>query len=578
MGHVDHGKSTILDSIRGTAIVNSEPGAITQSIGASIIPLSVIKKICGRQIEQFKVNIDLPGILFIDTPGHAAFTNLRKRGGNLADIAILVIDVNEGPKDQTQEVLEIIKKYKIPFVVAANKIDLIPNWRITDYDLLQEISVQRTDVKEKLDEGIYKIVGWLSENGFQSERFDRVRDFTKEVAIIPLSAKTGTGIPEMLVILLTLVQKYMKQNMIYLSDENAKGTILEVKETKGDLRAMDVILYEGILRKGETIVVGTLNEPIVTKIRGLFQPASLNEMRDEKSEFKSVEEVYAATGVRIIAKGIENAVAGMPVIAVKNASDVEKVKKNVEENVNEVIIDTDSDGIVVKADSLGSLEALTTLLNQEKVHIKKATIGQINKKDILDARTSKDENKIILAFNIEPKKDIIELAKTEGVTIISDVIIYKLIERLQEIQDTITREKEMKILNAITSPFKIKVLKNYIFRQSNPAVVGVEVIAGVLKTGQNVMTKEGKVIGSIREIQKDMKNVKEAKKNEQVAVSITNAVVGRSFNGDDILYSDVKEDEYRKLKQLKKYLDNESIDILREISEIKRKNNPTWGI
>lgn len=578
MGHVDHGKSTILDSIRGTAIVNSEPGAITQSIGASIIPLSVIKKICGRQIEQFKVNIDLPGILFIDTPGHAAFTNLRKRGGNLADIAILVIDVNEGPKDQTQEVLEIIKKYKIPFVVAANKIDLIPNWRITDYDLLQEISVQRTDVKEKLDEGIYKIVGWLSENGFQSERFDRVRDFTKEVAIIPLSAKTGTGIPEMLVILLTLVQKYMKQNMIYLSDENAKGTILEVKETKGDLLAMDVILYEGILRKGETIVVGTLNEPIVTKIRGLFQPASLNEMRDEKSEFKSVEEVYAATGVRIIAKGIENAVAGMPVIAVKNASDVEKVKKNVEENVNEVIIDTDSDGIVVKADSLGSLEALTTLLNQEKVHIKKATIGQINKKDILDAKTSKDENKIILAFNIEPKKDIIELAKTEGVTIISDVIIYKLIERLQEIQDTITREKEMKILNAITSPFKIKVLKNYIFRQSNPAVVGVEVIAGVLKTGQNVMTKEGKVIGSIREIQKDMKNVKEAKKNEQVAVSITNAVVGRSFNGDDILYSDVKEDEYRKLKQLKKYLDNESIDILREISEIKRKNNPTWGI
>src|SRR3989338_9048939 len=125
LGNVDSGKTQLLDTIRNTAIVESEPGRITQSIGCSIIPIESIKKICGNMLENLKLEIKIPGFLIIDTPGHAAFTSLRKRGGNLADMAILVVDVNDGIKVQTIECIGILRQYKTPFVIALNKIDLI---------------------------------------------------------------------------------------------------------------------------------------------------------------------------------------------------------------------------------------------------------------------------------------------------------------------------------------------------------------------------------------------------------------------------------------------------------------------
>ncbi|MFH2028259.1 MAG: translation initiation factor IF-2, partial [Nanoarchaeota archaeon] len=315
LGHVDHGKSSILDKIRGTAIVKGEAGAITQAIGASIIPLDTIKNICGSLLSALNMKLRIPGLLFIDTPGHAAFTNLRKRGGNLADIAILVIDINEGLKPQTIESIEILKNYKTPFVIAANKIDLVSGWQKKEGNLIKKIQQQTQQMQEVLDNKVYTLVGKLSELGFESERFDRVDNYSKQIAIVPTSAQTGEGIPELLMVLTGLAEKYLEKCLECDVKGMAKGTVLEVKEVIGLGTCMDAIIYDGTLKKNDTIVIGSLTEPIVAKVKGLFEPTPLSEMRDKKSKFKSIQAAIAATGVRINASGTEEVVAGMPIRA-----------------------------------------------------------------------------------------------------------------------------------------------------------------------------------------------------------------------------------------------------------------------
>ncbi|MEM1988305.1 MAG: translation initiation factor IF-2 [Candidatus Woesearchaeota archaeon] len=579
MGHVDHGKSTLLDYIRGTTIVNSEPGAITQAIGASIVPLETIMKICGNLLNtKYPLKLKIPGLLFIDTPGHEAFTNLRKRGGSLSDLSILVIDILEGPKQQTLEALNILKKDKTPFVVAANKIDRIEGFKEFSDDLIDNINRQSYATQELIEKKIYEIVGWLNENNLNAERFDRVTDFTKEIAVVPISSKTGHGVPELLIILMALAQKYLTNNLL-LNETQARGTILEVKRVKGDLIAADVILYDGSLKVGDEIVFGALEGPKTTTVRGLFMPAPLNEMRDEKAEFIPVKEVSAAIGVRVIAKDLEFAVAGMPIATFQNDEQKSIVEKEINQILSDFFVDSSNEGVVVKVDSLGSLDALLYILKKENIPIKKASVGMISKRDIIDASSNdKPENKIIIAFNVSMPKELEKDVKDANITVIEDRIIYHLIDRLLELQKEIKEREEMRILQELSSPFKIKVLKGYIFRQSNPAIFGVQVLGGKVKPGRVVMRDDGKVIGVIKGIQKEKQSVAEALRNESVAISLTNAIAGRHFFEEDILYSDISENNFKKLKDFKKYLTEDEIEILREIAEIKRKENPMWGI
>ena len=183
VGHVDHGKTTLLDTIRHTTVAAAEKGGITQAVGVTIVPLATIKKICGKLLEVLKQKITVPGLLCIDTPGHAAFTSLRKRGGSLADIAILVVDINEGFKPQTLESMEILKAHKVPFIVAANKIDLIPYWKYDQKKLLLEnINELDYQIQGEFEKRLYGLVGQFQEHDLQAERFDRVSDYTKQLA------------------------------------------------------------------------------------------------------------------------------------------------------------------------------------------------------------------------------------------------------------------------------------------------------------------------------------------------------------------------------------------------------------
>jgi len=579
MGHVDHGKTKILDTIRSTTVVDREAGAITQAIGASIVPIETIRRICGPLLEKIHQEINLPGLLFIDTPGHAAFTNLRRRGGNLADIAVLVIDINEGIKPQTKEALDILRKYKTPFVVALNKLDLISGWRKLDELLVPSIIKQSQETQRLLDNRIYEFVGKLHELGFKSERFDRVEDHTKEIALIPTSAKTGEGIAELLMVLTGLAQRFLNECLNCNIDGPGKGTVLEVKDVTGLGTTLDVILYDGKIKVNDTIVVGTTSEPIVTKVRALLAPEQLCEMRDRKSKFCPTKEITAATGIKISAPGLENAAGGMPVVVCN--TDIEAAKAEIKREVDEVVFESDKAGIVIKADSLGSLEALHTLLKEQKVSVMKANVGNITKKDISDAQSNFDRNPmdaIILGFNVELTRDAEEQVKKSDVKVLTNQVIYRLLEDFSVWKEQENKRIEMEKVGGIIRPCKMEIMKGYIFRQSNPAVFGVDVMEGVLKTDMMLMKSDGSRLSTVRGMQAEQKNVDKAEKNKQVAVSVDGITVGRQVNEGDILYSDLIESEFRKLKELKKFLTHEEIVLLKEIAEIKRKQNPMWGI
>jgi len=572
LGHVDAGKTTLQDFIRKTAVGKAEAGAITQSIGATIVPADTIRDLCGDLLEQLKIGLHVPGLLMIDTPGHAAFVSLRRRGGTLADIAILVVDINDGLMPQTIEAIQILKQFKTPFLVAVNKIDTLSGWRNNKCYLLENISKQQESIQKELDKKIYAIVGQLSEHGFNADRYDRVGDYTQQIALIPCSAKSGEGVPELLIMAAGLSQRFLGDALKFSIDAPAKGTILEVKRDKGLGTTLDVIIYDGVLKKGEEIVIGGTNGPITTRVKALLQPKPLTEMKDSRTKYLQQDEVVAATGVKISALNIDDAVAGMPLIAA--AGNILKAQQAVQQEVSEMTITLDDSGIIVKADTLGSLEALTKLLRESNLKVKKAAIGDVTRKDVADAASNLESdplNAVIIGFNVQPN------LTTTNIPVLTDTVIYTLIEKLQKWQEQEKKQRETRSLSKLVKPCKLVLLKGYLFRQSNPAIVGSEVLLGTAQTGTSLM-KNGKQITTIREIQDNKENVNEAIKGKQVAIAYEGVTMGRQLQEGDELYSFITEEQFRKMKELKKYLRDDEKQTLREIAIIMRKENPLWGV
>lgn len=575
LGHVDHGKSSVLDAIRGSNIISKEAGAITQAIGASIVPMSTIRKRCGDMLKAMNMAFTIPGLLFIDTPGHAAFTSLRKRGGTLADIAVLVVDMNEGFKPQTIEALEILKNSKTPFIIAANKLDLVPGFVDKGGPVLGNIQSQAPNVLTDIEMKLYEIVGKVSEFGFESERFDRVSDYTKQIAIVPTSAKTDIGVKELLMVLSGLAQKFLEKKLEFNLEGPAKGSILEVKEERGLGTTIDVILYDGNLNVNDVLVVGNINGPIVTKVKALLSPGDNCDIRDNKAKFCGIRQVVAATGVKISAPDLNNVISGMPIRTVGKDEDLEQVKEEIQAEVEEAIIETDGEGIVVKADCIGSLEALTLMLREKEIPVKRATIGNVAKKDIIEAGTSIESEPlhgVIIGFNI--KSDI----DSGDVKVITNEVIYQLVDDLEAWMEAKAASMQNEELNRLVRPAKLHLMNGYVFRQSNPAVLGTEVMEGSLTNNTPIMNIDGKEISRVKGIEADGKKVDKLERGSQAAVSLDGVTVGRQIKEGDILYSSIPEDDFIKLKEFKKELSNDEIETLKEIAEIKRRSNPVWGV
>ncbi|MDT7859094.1 MAG: translation initiation factor IF-2 [Candidatus Aenigmarchaeota archaeon] len=551
----------MLDCIRGTAVAKLEPGELTQHIGASFITKKVIEDLSKDLLKKMKISIEIPGLLFIDTPGHAAFISMREKGCNVADLAILVVDVNEGFQEQTYESLKILKEYKVPFIVAATKIDKIPGWRDQKTtSFLESISKQSEDVVEELDKKIYMIVSSLAEYNFDSERFDRVTDFTKQIAIVPVSSITKEGIAELLAILAGLAKKFLKDRI--KCSGKTKGIILEVKEVKGLGLTLDIILYDGKLSREDYLIIGG-KEPIVTKVKALLLPRPLQEIRVEK-KFINVDEVNAAAGVKVVAQNLEKAIAGMPIRATKDEKEIPKLVEEVKIE-KYVEFEKDPNGVIIKADTVGSLEAMVKLLKEANIPIRKADIGSINREDFIEGELIQDKyRKVILAFNIKVDEETINEARNFGLKIFSSNVIYRIIDEYKKWMEEEKRKEIETKLEILPRPVKIRVIPGAVFRNSKPAIFGVDVVEGTLKPGIT-LKREGKIVGKVKEIQSEGRTIQKAIKGERVAISIEEAVFGRNVFENDVLISELSREEVEKLKEVIDYLREDEKKLLMEI-------------
>ncbi|MDD3621940.1 MAG: translation initiation factor IF-2 [Methanofollis sp.] len=578
LGHVDHGKTSLLDWIRGSSVTAGEAGAITQHIGATVVPLEAIQKMSGA-FEKIKINV--PGLLFIDTPGHHAFTTLRARGGALADMAILVVDINEGFQPQTIEALEILRACRTPFVVAATKIDRIHGWRVnTNAPFRKTFEAQGDRVKMDLENKTYELIGTLSEKGFNCERFDRVSDFSRNIAIVPVSGVTGEGVPDLLLMLIGLAQRYLTEALEVEVDGPGAGTVLEVKEERGLGMTLDVILYDGTLVVGDEIAVASSDGVINTKVRSLLKPRPMSEILVEE-KFERVRSVTAAAGIKVAAPRLDTVISGSPIRAIPSADEIDEINEEVRREVEEIHVTLSDEGIFIKADTIGALEALAKELEGHGIKIMKAEVGPVSRHDLIEVDTIKDPlNAVLLAFNTPILPDALDILKQPAckVSVFPGDVIYQLIDDYTEWAEEQKRKIEAARFERIILPAKIRILEGCIFRQSNPAVVGIRVLGGKLRAGVRLMRKDGKGVGTVKTIQVEQENVPAADEGAEVAVAIEGATVGRQINENDEFYVHIPENHVKVLEtEMFSNLNPGTREVLEEYTTIRRKDNPFWG-
>jgi len=582
LGHVDSGKTSLLDRIRGTGVQGREAGGITQHIGASFLPTETIKETCGPLFDKLeKSESRVPGILVIDTPGHEVFTNLRARGGSAADIAILVVDVNRGFQPQTNESLKILQSRKVPFVVALNKCDQLSGWRKSETQFITKaIKEQDQSIQNDLDQKIYDVVGTLSILGYQSEAFYRIKDFKSEIAIVPISARSGVGIPELLAVLIGLTQQYL-QKRLNQEEKEPRGIVLEVNDEVGLGQTANIILIDGSIKKSDRIVVAKRDSVVVTKPKAILLPKPLDEMRDPRDKFKPVDQVDAAAGLKIASPDLEGVLPGSTLYVASNDSDVKKYTQLIESEMKSVFVDTETNGIILKCDTIGSLEAVIEMLRRSQVPIAKADIGSINRRDIMESKAVKEKNRhlgVILAFNVKVLPDAKEEAENNHIKIFEDKIIYRLIDNYNAWVEEDTANEEDAIFAEFTPISKFRFLKGYSFRNSNPAVFGIQVDVGELRHKIPFMNKEGKSIGKVHQLQHEGKTVTSAKTGQEVACSVQDITIGRQIFEEDLFYSFPPSHEAKQLlSKFSHKLGPEETKVLNEIVEIQRKHDPAYA-
>jgi translation initiation factor 5B len=577
MGHVDHGKTSLLDRIRGSSVVSSEVGQITQHIGATIVPIEAIRSMSGT---IGKIPINIPGLLFIDTPGHHAFTTLRARGGALADMAILVVDINQGFQPQTIEALQILRNCKTPFVIAATKIDRIHGWRIFENEsFLASFAKQNERVQGTVENKTYEVVGKLSELGFSADRFDRVSDFQRNLAIVPVSAHTGEGVCDMLMVMIGLAQRYMGDALALSVDGPGAGTVLEVKEERGLGTTLDVILYDGTLSIGDEIAVATQGDVIFTKVRSLLKPRPMKEILVE-DRFEREKLVVAAAGVKVTAPDLEGVIAGSPFFVVRGNRD--DIRAKIKKEMTEIHVNLADEGIVIKADTIGALEALCKELEGKEICVMRAEVGPVSRHDLIDTETIKNPVfRVLLSFNTPLLPDVVEMIKNPlytQVKVFEGRVIYQLIDQYVAWRDEQKRLQDKQRFEHVIMPAKIRLMPDCVFRQSNPAVVGVRVLGGKLRNDVNLIKLDGKKVGHLKSMQLRQENIREADAGLEVAISIEGATIGRQLNVGDDLFVDVPERHVKVLeKEMLKSLNTSTQEVLEEYTSMRRKTEPFWA-
>lgn len=612
LGHVDHGKTSVLDLVRSigserqASVMNREAGGITQHIGATEVPADVLNETCKEMMRGRKFKS--PGLLFIDTPGHHSFISLRNRGGSVADIAVLVIDIMSGLQPQTIESLNILRSTKTPFVIALNKVDRIHGWNTQrGRSFIESLQHQNKNTVELFEERYWKFLGVLSEHGFNAERYDHIKDFRSNVALVPMSAKDGEGLQDLLTVTVGLAERFLEARLTDTLGPS-EATVLEMREEVGMGKTIDVILYRGTLCVGDQILLAGEDGPFLTHIKGLKRPKGMSEMRDAGKRWVDVDEVQAASGVKIVAPDLENTIAGTTLHLANTKEDEERARQSLSEEWREIFDNMplmcqtcksvvqrrdfvrhtkegtckgaveEKDGVVIKADTVGGLEALAHELLKLKIPVRQATVGAVNKKDIFMAQSATNPlNKVILGFSTKANADAERLFEsTDDVHYISGEIIYHVLEQFEKWREETQRQLEAEQRENLVYPGKLLFLENHTFRQKNPAIIGVRVLGGRVHVGQKLMSLDGTQLGQVRSLRtRDSEDVKEAKQGDEVALALQGPTVGRQINELDELYVDIPERHASRLRKIE--LTSRESEILEEITKLHRKNDHYWG-
>ncbi len=582
LGHVDHGKTSVLDHFRSlgserqASVMDREAGGITQHIGATEVPASILNETCAEMTGGKDFNS--PGLLFIDTPGHQSFTSLRSRGGALADIAILVVDVMEGLQPQTIESLRILRDKKTPFVVAANKVDRIHGWMTkSGRSFIKSWTEQRDDVKQLFEERYWKLLGQFSEHGFNIERYDKIRDFKSNLAMVPCSAKDGEGLQDLLTVTVGLAERFLEERLRdTLGDGEA--TVLEMKDERGLGKTVDVILNRGELNVGDSITLVGNNGPFTTHIKGMFRPKGMSEMRDAGDRWEACESAVAACGLKIVAPGLENVLAGTTL----RQTNSEEAKENADEAARKeatISVGISEEGVVIKADTVGGLEALAFELDKLEIPIRMATVGPVNKRDIITAQCAEDPlNQVILGFSVKGNSEV--QPKLTGndaeIKFISADIIYRIIEEFEVWREETQASIEAAARENLVYPGHLLYLEDHTFRNKGPAIVGMRVLGGRVHIGQKIMKLDGTPIGQIKSLRtRGSEDVKEGRQGEELAVAVMGPTVGRHIEEGDEFWVDIPASHAKRLRKLD--LTPIEEEILEQITLLHRKNDHFWG-
>lgn len=586
LGHVDTGKTKILDRIRRTNVQDGEAGGITQQIGATYFPIDAVKKEATKVQEGKKLDYNVPSLLIIDTPGHESFTNLRSRGSSLCDIAILVVDITHGLEKQTMESIDLLKIRKTPFIVALNKIDRIFDWDMQPHNCPTRDSIAKQPIhaREEFTRRVRETQLAFSEIGFNTELYWENKDVRKTISLVPTSAISGEGIPDLLMLLLAMPQKLLTERLMF--NPILEATVLEVKVIEGLGTTIDIILTGGTIREGNTIMVVGLDGPIVTTVRALLTPHPMKEMR-VKGQYLHHKEIEAAQGIKISAEGLEKAVAGTQLMIVEdptNEDEMEYVREEVMKDFQSILTNVDKSGlgVYVQASTLGSLEALLEFLRTSNIPVSGINIGPVHKRDVTKASTMLEKRKefaTILAFDVSVEKEAREMAEDVGVTIFTADIIYHLFDKFQAYMDETKKERREQVNDDVVFPSISKILPQHVYNKRDPIVVGVDVMEGILRVGTPLVVKHGDGwldIGSVASLELNQKQVVIATKGESVAVKIQHKntehiMYGRHFDFQDALVSkmsrsaidllkesfrdDLKTEDWRLVVKLKKMFD-----------------------
>ena len=563
MGHVDTGKTKILDNIRRTNVQDGEAGGITQQIGATFIPKeSLLERTA--QLNKGEWDLRVPGLLVIDTPGHESFTNLRSRGSSLCDLAILVVDIMHGLEPQTIESLNMLRSRKTPFVIALNKIDRMYDWtENTNFPTQETLSLQKDHARREFQDRYDKIVIEFAEQGLNVAKYWENPDPRTFINIIPTSAITGEGMPDILQTLVDLCQNRMNERIQYVPA--VQCTVLEVKMIEGLGTSVDVILINGKLKEGQTIVVAGLEGAITTQIRALLTPQPMREMR-VKGSYIHHKEIEGAQGIKIVATGLEKAVAGTSLLVLDPEDDEMELREEVLSDMKGVLarVDKSGEGVYVQASTLGSLEALLEFLKSDAVKIPVAgiAIGPVNKRDVMGASVmherKKPEYATILAFDVPVTKEAHAMGEELNVRIFTADIIYHLFDQFTAYMEKVKADKREAASQHVNFPCILQIMPNCVFNKRDPIVVGVDIVKGVARVGTQIcIPSQGYIdIGKIASMELNHKEVKKATAGQSVAMKIeprtpseSSRLYGRHFDHKD---------------QLVSRMTRESIDMLKE--------------